>query len=347
MGCIVGNNNINKSTDVFNEIFIVYKYNYLKNVLNHFINNSGYNERFINNLCEITAYGDGESSLKRLSITGVKSVYDIIELLCYVPLREYYSESHLKMNHIFKSYTIKFKKNKIEVSYNNNANSSMFYKTSHDIKMNSYPTYIIDLDTTNERRAQNYYIDLEFKTICSIIDIINIECNLFTNDDWISRDFINIINDFKFVKPHTKLLEKINEWINENKEKYSNLIDEKTYIINTLKEQIQDIKNYQELRRNELNKCFNSDYNIIGTMISSAKDTSDDEIKKINNIIMNHQNTMDMYKKILTFAEKLSNVMAIKTDKNQLNIKQEEIVAIPITNDKNIDIPITEAVVIN
>lgn len=346
MGCVVSNNNIYNSTDVFNEIIIDNKYNYLKNVLNHYIYKSGYNERFINNFCDIPAYR--ESSLTRLTITGgVKSLYDIIELLCYVPLREHYSERRVKMNRIFNSYTIKFKKNKIEVSSNNNANSSRFYKTSHNIKMDSYPTYIIDLDTTNERRAQNYYIDLEFKTICSIIDIVNIECNLFTNDDWISRDFINIINDFKFVKPHTKLLEKINEWINESKKKDINLIDKKTCIIHTLEEQIQDIKNYQELRINELNKCVNSDYKIIGTMLSSAKDTSDDEIKKINNIIMNHQNTMAMYKKTLTFTEKLSNIMEIKSNKNQLIIKQEEIVAIPITNDKNIDIPIIEAVVIN
>ncbi len=348
MGCGASNNIVSGITS--KETIINNKYNYLKNCLDELIYNSGNKQRFVTQFCGRMYYYDDEyySGLKQMSENGgIKSVYDIIKLLCYVPLNDGYSGCHLEMETVFKSFVIKFKKNKIEVSSAENNLRTMFYKTSHyiiwsEFKSNSEP---------GKYRHQEHYLKLEFKTICAIIDIVNIECNLFTNEQWISRDFINMINDFKIVKPHSKLLQKINEWIINKNKTYKFKVYETNYTITSLETRIKELKRYKECRENELNNCYNLDYNSLGNVLARGKDTIDDDISRLEHILGNQENVLKMYKKILECTESLLKIIVINSDEygetNKSVIKQEEPVASQVSSSENTDIPIAEVVVIN
>jgi hypothetical protein len=345
MGCITSNNNIiNASTyDEFKEKILNNKYTYLKNCLNEYIDNSVNNQRFINQFCN----NYENSSLKRLSEDdGIKSVYDIIELLCYVPLKEHYSGSHLEMEIIFKSFVIKFKKNMIKVSSAENELRTMFYRTSHMIKWNAFKSD----SEPGKHHHQDHYIKLEFKTICAIIDIVNIECNLFTNKEWISRYFVNMINEFKIVKPHTKLLQKMNELISEKNKIYTNHVNETIYTITALNHGIQYVINRNKCRVNELNSCDNSDYNSVGNLLARGKDTADNEINQLKCSLHKHNKMLKVYTKKLECTTNLLNIICINSDEpNKSVIKEDEPIAYHVSPSENTNtyIPIAEAVLIN
>jgi hypothetical protein len=353
MGCNLSNNIVYVSNkDVFQEIILDNKYKYLKKCLYKYIDISGRNQRFINQFCGSMRRGDKyeNSSLARLSDTGVKSVYDIIELLCYVPLHEMYSGTHLEMQTIFRSYVIQFKKNKIQVHNKDLLIPISYYTTSFNIKWSEccFDKFDLRADSDDYDLYQKHYVKLEFNTICAIIDIVNIECNLFKNEEWISRDFTNIINEFKFVKPHNKLLKKMNEWIYEKYEMYSDIISETTSNIRNLEGQIEDILYHKRLRENNLNSCDYLDYKSVGDLMSRGNDNTDDEIKKLRSKSYNYRNALQVHNKRFECTKKLLGIIVFKEEpviEEEPVIKEE--VAVQVSQSENTNIPIADAVVVN
>lgn len=349
MGCGASNNIVSGIPS--EETIINNKYNYLKNCLDEYIYNSGKEKSFVNPFCGSENQYDKyeNSSLKRLIETGgIKSVYDIIELLCYLPFDEDYPRGYIEPTNVFMSYVIKFKKNSIG-SFAENTKTTMFYKTNHMIAWktfkvvsNSYEYYHI------EDYYQQHYIKQTFKTICAIIDIVNIECNLFTNEEWISKDFINMVNNFKFVKPHTKLLQKINEWIINKNKYYKNKIDTTMKTIKALNQEFEDTMNREEIRKTSLNNSSNLDYSLIGNLIASENFTFDEEIKRIKYGLNKYEDVLKIRKKRLECTESLLKIIVINSDEpNKPVIKQEKPIASAVYDVENTDIPMAEAVVIN
>ena len=128
----------------------------------------------------------------------IQTMDELLKMLIFIPFcREY----HKTFRHYMNSSEIRYKENSIKV------------------RGNRYSTY--DKLSWNDDCWQNGYLfrneerffSIPFQTACALIDIMNLEYHLFTNEEWISTDFENILSSFSTVNIPKPLLNLLISWI--------------------------------------------------------------------------------------------------------------------------------------
>lgn len=173
------------------------KYTYLRQLVYYFA------EEFEIAKFKRNAFINMNEVLGRLMFEGFQNIYDIIEFFCYLPSHETEFDM-VKVQTIFAGYTLYYKKNQIKVhppeegACGGVRGWKRKYKTSYDIHFKK---------KSSRKSAVEYYQSRIFYNICVLIDIVNIECCLSENTfEWEKKEFLQVIEEYKSVKPHEQII---------------------------------------------------------------------------------------------------------------------------------------------
>lgn len=179
------------------------RYEYLKCTFDHYLLSTSKN---IVKLSHSHAGSYDYDGIKMLCKSGrkFKTIADLITLLSYVPK----NCVGVNFRPLFQDYVIQFKRGMMKVQHARKVRCKNKYSTNYMLLWNDYywqNHFFYSLDEEN-------LIAIPFMTTCSILEIMNLEYNLFVDEDWQSQDFQSFLKDCESINIPIALLNKLLTW---------------------------------------------------------------------------------------------------------------------------------------
>ncbi len=223
------------------------KKNEIKNFISNKFLNDYFNSILFNSESDFTFKIDNKFQLKNLNVKSVLNV-EKLEIDNFLENRSFFPEIRK---------TIKFEKQKIKVTYNQNkididGSGDIFFQKNSDL---------INYKISNKNGNYLFNVNLKIKDNPFILELIDFEKNLKSNLD---------LRFVGFLEKNTLMFKKINLLENNNNLSVNNLILSNDYI-----EDIENIKFNFIDRKNQINeleiKKVNKNYKIVGNSFNADK----------------------------------------------------------------------------
>tara|TARA_B100001057_G_scaffold158741_1_gene159299 strand:- start:3018 stop:5204 length:2187 start_codon:yes stop_codon:yes gene_type:complete len=224
------------------------KKNEIKNFISNKFLNDYFNSILFNSESDFTFKIDNKFQLKNLNVKSVLNV-EKLEIDNFLENRSFFPEIRK---------TIKFEKQKIKVTYNQNkididGSGDIFFQKNSDL---------INYKISNKNGNYLFNVNLKIKDNPFILELIDFEKNLKSNLD---------LRFVGFLEKNTLMFKKINLLENNNNLSVNNLILSNDYKI----EDIENIKFNFIDRKNQINeleiKKVNKNYKIVGNSFNADK----------------------------------------------------------------------------
>ncbi len=224
------------------------KKNEIKNFISNKFLNNYFNSILFNSESDFTFKIDNKFQLKNLNVKSVLNV-EKLEIDNFLENRSFFPEIRK---------TIKFEKQKIKVTYNQNkididGSGDIFFQKNSDL---------INYKISNKNGNYLFNVNLKIKDNPFILELIDFEKNLKSNLD---------LRFVGFLEKNTLMFKKINLLENNNNLSVNNLILSNDYKI----EDIENIKFNFIDRKNQINeleiKKVNKNYKIVGNSFNADK----------------------------------------------------------------------------
>ena len=178
------------------------RYEYLKQTFSYYLLHTSTNWNTCSHGYVINNHYDykGILSACRNDVKMFTTIYDLFALLLYVPPHWKYSDSLVDY---LNTSEVRYKQNMIKVRNNK-------YSTHDLIAWNNHHWNIFFRNPIQEQ-----YFKIPFRTAFALLDILNLEYHLFTNDEWICRNFSTFMPEFRSMLIPKRLRNLFVSWISE------------------------------------------------------------------------------------------------------------------------------------